>query len=74
MPLRRKARWYTEVTVHDTLQMKDHLPLVRESGCRALWLGVEDMTATLVNKGQSVDKTTEAFRPARATRASARCR
>ena len=59
--LRRKARWHTEVTVHDTLQMKDHLPLVREAGCRALWLGVEDMTATLVNKGQSVDKTTEAF-------------
>src|SRR5439155_20115550 len=57
----KKARWYTEVTVHDTLQMKDHLPLVHESGCRALWLGVEDMTATLVNKGQSVDKTQEAF-------------
>jgi radical SAM superfamily enzyme YgiQ (UPF0313 family) len=61
VPLRRKIRWHTEVTVHDTLQMKEHLPLVRESGCRALWLGVEDMTATLVNKGQSVDKTTEAF-------------
>jgi hypothetical protein len=43
------------------LQMKDHLQLVRDSGCRALWLGVEDMTATLVNKGQSVNKTTEAF-------------
>ncbi|HEV8378621.1 MAG TPA: radical SAM protein [Tepidisphaeraceae bacterium] len=57
----KKARWYTEVTVHDTLQMKDHLPLVRESGCRALWLGVEDMTATLVNKGQTIDKTQEAF-------------
>jgi len=57
----KKARWYTEVTVHDTLQMKEHLPLVHESGCRALWLGVEDMTATLVNKGQSVDKTQEAF-------------
>src|SRR5262249_11180754 len=26
-----------------------------------LWLGVEDMTATLVKKGQSVSKTTEAF-------------
>src|SRR5581483_8352162 len=25
------------------------------------WLGVEDMTATLVKKGQSVDKTSEAF-------------
>ncbi len=59
--LRRRAHWYTEVTVHDTLQMRDHLPLVRESGCRALWLGVEDLTATLVKKGQSADKTTEAF-------------
>lgn len=60
-PLRRNVRWHTEVTVHDTLQMKEHLPLIHDSGCRALWLGVEDMTATLVNKGQSVDKTTEAF-------------
>lgn len=59
--LRTKTRWATEVTVHDTLRMKEHLPLVREAGCRALWLGVEDMTATLVNKGQSVNKTTEAF-------------
>ncbi len=65
VPLRRKVRWYSEVTVHDTLQMKEHLPLVRTAGCRALWLGVEDMTATLVKKGQSVDKTTEAFRSLR---------
>jgi hypothetical protein len=65
-PLRRKARWYTEVTVHDTLQMKDHLELVHDAGCRALWLGVEDMTATFVKKGQSVDKTSEAFRSLRA--------
>jgi radical SAM superfamily enzyme YgiQ (UPF0313 family) len=65
-PLRRFARWYTEVTVHDTLMMKEHLPLIRKAGCRALWLGVEDMTATLVNKGQSVDKTSEAFRLMRA--------
>ena len=63
--LRNRARWYTEVTVHDTLQMRDHLPLVRESGCRALWLGVEDLTATLIKKGQSADKTTEAFRALR---------
>ncbi len=59
--LASKARWYSEVTVHDTLVMKEHLPLIRDAGCRALWLGVEDMTATLVNKGQSVNKTTEAF-------------
>ena len=59
--LRRKVRWGTEVTVHDTLQMKDHLKEVRSAGVRALWLGVEDMTATLIKKGQSVDKTREAF-------------
>jgi radical SAM superfamily enzyme YgiQ (UPF0313 family) len=63
--LSRRARWYTEVTVRDTLQMKEHLPLAYESGCRALWLGVEDVTATLVKKGQSADKTTEAFRALR---------
>ena len=52
----------TEVTVHDTLRMKDHLPTVHRAGVRALWLGVEDMTGTLIKKGQSVDKTTEVFR------------
>ncbi len=61
VPLHTKVRWSTEVTVHDTLLLKEHLPLIRRSGCRGLWLGVEDMTATLVKKGQSVDKTTEAF-------------
>ena len=61
VPLRQKARWYTEVTVHDTIKMKEHLPRIRESGCRALWLGVEDMTATLVKKGQSVNTTIDAF-------------
>ena len=60
--LRRKARWYTEVTVHDTLQMIDHLPVMHDAGIRALWIGVEDMTATLVRKGQTVDNTIEVFR------------
>jgi len=62
VPLRKKVRWGTEVTVHDTLKMKDHLRVVRKAGVRALWLGVEDMTGTLVKKGQSPDKTIEAFR------------
>jgi radical SAM superfamily enzyme YgiQ (UPF0313 family) len=63
--LGHRVHWYTEVTVHDTLQMKEHLPLLYESGCRGLWLGVEDVTATLIKKGQSADKTTEAFRALR---------
>jgi len=60
-PLSKKIRWYTEVTVHDTIKMKPHLPAIRATGCRALWLGVEDMTAALVKKGQSVNTTIEAF-------------
>jgi radical SAM superfamily enzyme YgiQ (UPF0313 family) len=59
--LHRKVRWGTEVSVHDILAMREHLGLAREAGIRALWMGVEDMTATLVKKGQSVDRTVEAF-------------
>jgi hypothetical protein len=59
---RHRFRWATEVTVHDTLKLQKHLPLIRKAGVRSLWLGVEDITATLVKKGQSVDKTGEAFR------------
>jgi len=60
-PIRKKVRWGTEVTVHDTLKLRDELRTVRTAGVRSLWLGVEDMTATLVKKGQSVDNTLEAF-------------
>lgn len=60
--IRKVVRWGTEVTVHDTLRLRERIKDVRAAGVRALWLGVEDMTATLVKKGQSVDKTTEAFR------------
>ena len=42
--------------------MKDHLGVMRKAGIRALWIGVEDMTGALVKKGQTVDKTIEAFR------------
>jgi radical SAM superfamily enzyme YgiQ (UPF0313 family) len=57
-----KIRWGTEATVHDVLQMQEHLPLIREAGLNWLWMGVEDLTATLVKKGQSESKTIEAFR------------
>jgi radical SAM superfamily enzyme YgiQ (UPF0313 family) len=61
-PLGKRIGWGTEATVHDTLVMRDHLRRGRDAGLKALWMGVEDMTATLVKKGQSVDKTGEAFR------------
>lgn len=60
-PLRR-IRWGTEATVHDTIRLQEHLPLVRRAGLFGIWMGVEDLTATLVKKGQSESKTLEAFR------------
>jgi len=60
--LRRRARIGTEVTVHDTLKMAEHLPLIRKAGIRALWIGVEDMSGALVRKGQDAEDTSEAFR------------
>jgi len=57
-----KLRWGTEATIHDTLRVQEHLPLLRESGLKGLWLGVEDMSGSLVSKGQKGDKTLEAFR------------
>ena len=62
-----KVRLGTEATVHDVLKMKDHLPLVRKAGLWGLWLGVEDMSGALVNKGQNADQTLEAFRLLRAS-------
>ena len=59
--LHKKIRWGTEATVHDAFRMREHFPLLRRAGIRGLWLGVEDMTATLINKGQTVEKTTTVF-------------
>ena len=63
-----KFRFGTEATIHDTLRMKDHLPLLRKAGLIALWLGVEDMSGALVKKGQNFDKTVETFRLLRENR------
>ena len=60
--LSKRVGWATEATIHDTLKLADHLPVLKRAGLYALWLGVEDMTATLIKKGQSVDKTEQAFR------------
>src|SRR5713226_507153 len=51
----------TEDTEFDVYKNKDLLPLCREGGLRAIWFGIEDMTAELVKKGQSPEKTKELF-------------
>ena len=48
--------------MHDTIRIQEHLPLIRQAGMRAVWMGVEDLTGTLVKKGQNESRTIEAFR------------
>lgn len=55
-------RWGTEATVHDTLRLQEYLPTIRRGGLFAVWMGVEDLTGTLVKKGQSESKTLESFK------------
>jgi hypothetical protein len=57
-----KIRWGTEATVHDTIRLREHLPVIRQSGLTGVWMGVEDLTGTLVKKGQSESKTLDSFR------------
>jgi radical SAM superfamily enzyme YgiQ (UPF0313 family) len=57
-----KAVWFgTEATEFDVYKNQDLLPLARAGGLRAIWFGIEDMTAELVKKGQSPEKTKALF-------------
>lgn len=51
----------TEATEFDVWKNQDLLPLCRAGGLRAIWFGIEDMTAELVRKGQTPDKTQQLF-------------
>jgi hypothetical protein len=55
-------RFSTEATQSDTYKNRDLLPLAARGGLRALYFGIEDLTETLVKKGQKPEKTIELFR------------
>jgi radical SAM superfamily enzyme YgiQ (UPF0313 family) len=60
-PFRDSVFFGTEATEFDVYKNQDLLPLCREGGLRAIWFGIEDMTAELVKKGQSPEKTRTLF-------------
>ncbi|MGF1580340.1 MAG: B12-binding domain-containing radical SAM protein [Gemmataceae bacterium] len=60
-PFRDSLFFGTEATEFDVYKNNDLLPICREGGLRAIWFGIEDMTAELVKKGQTPDKTREVF-------------
>ena len=64
-PLAKHIRFFTEATQFDVFKNRDLLPLCREGGMRAIWFGIEDLTAALVNKGQQEDDTADLFRELR---------
>lgn len=57
----KAVRWATEATIHDAYKCIDLMPKMRQAGLRALWFGVEDLTGTMVKKGQAGTKTAEVF-------------
>jgi radical SAM superfamily enzyme YgiQ (UPF0313 family) len=61
-PFRDSIVFGTEATEFDVYKNQDLLPLCREGGLRAIWFGIEDMTAELVKKGQSPEKTRHLFK------------
>jgi radical SAM superfamily enzyme YgiQ (UPF0313 family) len=61
-PFRKAINFATEATEFDVLRNRDLLPLARDAGMRGLWLGIEDLTAGLVKKGQTVEKTKTLFK------------
>ncbi len=61
-PFRDSVFFGTEATEFDVFKNQDLLPLCREGGLRAIWFGIEDMTAELIKKGQSPEKTQKLFK------------
>jgi radical SAM superfamily enzyme YgiQ (UPF0313 family) len=57
-----KIRLGTEATQFDTYKNRDLLPTARAAGLYGIWFGIEDLTASLVNKGQKPELTLELFR------------
>jgi radical SAM superfamily enzyme YgiQ (UPF0313 family) len=60
-PFRDSVFFGTEATEFDVYKNLDLLQLCRDGGLRAIWFGIEDMTAELVKKGQSPEKTKKLF-------------
>ncbi len=59
--LGKVIKFYTEATQFDVYRNRDLLPLCRKAGLRGIWFGIEDLTATLVRKGQSAGPAAELF-------------
>jgi radical SAM superfamily enzyme YgiQ (UPF0313 family) len=62
-PMGEVISFFTEATEFDVHKNLDILPLCRKAGLRAIWFGIEDITAELVNKGQTPARRPSSTRP-----------
>ena len=69
-PFRERIRFATEATQFDTYRNRDLLPVARAAGVHAIWFGIEDLTTSLINKGQKPAVTVELFQLMRAHKIS----
>ncbi len=60
--LGERVRFSTEATQFDTYKNRDLLPTMRAAGMHSIWFGIEDLTASLINKGQKPEVTLELFK------------
>lgn len=60
-PLGDRVRLTVEATEHDVYVNRDLLPRARRAGLREIYFGIEDLSAELVRKGQSPERTQEIF-------------
>jgi hypothetical protein len=59
--LKNNVRWGTESTQYDAYKNLDLMRLARRAGMRAIWFGIEDLTGSLVKKGQNAESARELF-------------
>ena len=52
----------TEATLHQADLYREHFPLMRAGGLRVLYMGIEDLAARLVSKGQNAEKAVRTFK------------
>ena len=64
-PFRESVHFATEATEYDVDKNRDLLPLAHQAGMRTIFFGIEDLSANLLNKGQTIDKTKHLFREMR---------
>lgn len=60
--LGKRIFFATEATEGQIWAHRDLIPMLHDAGMKAIWFGIEDLTADLVKKGQSPDKTRDLFK------------